>query len=657
MRTKPAYLLAGAIILSALLNVEAMAQEQDYVAPKVVISKEKVRSGGKIYYAHIVQERQTLYSISKAYLVTVEEINDANPFLNLESEGLKKGQILLVPYDEVKAKEIASREQAEKDEATKNKASQEAAAKEKAELEKEKAAQEKAAKDRLAKEEAAKEKAARDEEAARLKAAKEEEAAKAKAEAERAKAEAERAKAEAEKAKAEAEKAKAQEENTSDYFIHKVKWYEDLDAIAKKYGVSKESIMNINRMTSDKLKRKQDLKIPRNPAEWEGKKVAVPEDDKPEADAENKAILYPPVNQGVSQDSEDENVLDDLFVREGNHDVNISLLLPFSAPKSGDRVSFMDFYCGALLAARTIGQSGTDLDIHTFDVGGGSIPVTRDRLASSDFTIGPVSKSDILKTNALTSSEAWIVSPLDMQVEPLTDTLGGIIQAPTPTSVQIKDMVAWIKSDLSSDDRVIIVTPSTPQSDYLNMVQREMYEANVRHSTATLSTMRPLMTAQGTNRIVLACDYTERSTVFLIEALRNLYMFASKNTSIVLYSTSKIRTYDQIEVEQLHKVNLHTSVTYFVDYDSKDVQNFLLQYRALYNTEPSRSAYSGYDLMMYFSTLAHKYGKKWPRALHKVDYKGLQSDFNLVKTPSGSYVNNAVRRVVYNPDYSITLVR
>ena len=740
MRTKPAYLLAGAIILSALLNVEAMAQEQDYVAPKVVISKEKVRSGGKIYYAHIVQERQTLYSISKAYMVSVEEINDANPFLNLESEGLKKGQILLVPYDEVKAKEIASREQAEKDEATKNKASQEAAAKEKAELEKEKAAQEKAAKetaakekaekdrlakeeaarlkaaqdeaareqaakdkaakeeaarekaaqkkaakdeaarvkaeqdeaarelaaqekaakdqaarekaekDRLAKEEAAKAKAARDEEAARLKAAKEEEAAKAKAEAER-------AKAEAEKAKAEAEKAKAQEENTSDYFIHKVKWYEDLDAIAKKYGVSKESIMNINRMTSDKLKRKQDLKIPRNPAEWEGKKVAVPEDDKPEADADNKAILYPPVDKGVTQDSEDENVLDDLFVREGNHDVNISLLLPFSAPKSGDRVSFMDFYCGALLAARTIGQSGTDLDIHTFDVGGGSIPVTRDRLASSDFTIGPVSKSDILKTNALTSSEAWIVSPLDMQVEPLTDTLGGIIQAPTPTSVQIKDMVAWIKSDLSSDDRVIIITPSTPQSDYLNMVQKEMYAAGVQHSTATLSTMRPLMTAQGTNRIVLACDYTERSTVFLIEALRNLYMSASKNTSIVLYSTSKIRTYDQIEVEQLHKVNLHTSVTYFVDYDSKDVQDFLLQYRALYNTEPSRSAYSGYDLMMYFSTLAHKYGKKWPRALHKVDYKGLQSDFNLVKTPSGSYVNNAVRRVVYNPDYSITLVR
>ena len=91
--------------------------------------------------------------------------------------------------------------------------------------------------------------------------------------------------------------------------------------------------------------------------------------------------------------------------------------------------------------------------------------------------------------------------------------------------------------------------------------------------------------------------------------------------------------------------------------DAKEVKDFLLQYRALYNTEPSRSAYSGYDLMKYFSTLAHKFGKKWPKALDRVDYNGLQSDFKLVRTPSGSYVNNAVRRVVYNPDYSVSILR
>ena len=711
MRTKPTYLFAVALVLAAFCSTNTQAQEQEYVAPKVVISKERVRSSGKIYYAHVVQERQTLYSISKAYIVSVEEIYKANPFMNLETEGLKKGQILLIPYDEERAKEIAAREQGEKDESAKEtaaiaeqaareKAAQEMAAQEKAAQEKaakEEAAREKAAKDEAARVKAAQEKAAK-EEAARVKAAQEkaakeeaarekaaqkeaarekaeqdraakEEAARLKAEQDKAaKEEAERLKAEqdeAARAKAEKEraakeaaaKAKAEQESSSDYFIHKVKWFEDLDAIAKKYGVSKESIKNINRMTSDKLKRRQDLKIPRDPAAWEGKTVVVAENNEPDDKTENNPILYQPADTKDAQEGDEGNILDDLFVREGKHDVNISMLIPFSSPKSGDRVSFMDFYCGALLAARTIGKEGTNLDIHTYDVGGGNLPVTHDRLSSSDFTIGPVTKTDIMKASAISEGDAWIVSPLDMQVEPLTDTLAGLIQAPTPTSIQIKDMVAWIKSDLRHEDRVLVVTPSSPQSDYLNMVEKEMIEAGLHHSTTTLSSMRPLMTSQGTNRIVLACDYTDRSTVFLIEALRNLYMVSSRNTPVVLYSTSKIRTYDQIEVEQLHKVNLHACVTYFVDYDSKDVRDFLLQYRALYNAEPSRSAYSGYDLMMYFSTLAHKYGRRWPRALRKVEFQGLQSDFNLVRTDSGSYVNNAVRRVVYNPDYSITLVR
>ena len=571
MNTKHIIPLAAAFLLAAFSPSLVLAQE--YVAPKVTISKEKVRSGGKVFYSHVVQERQTIYSISKAYGVTMEEIYDANPALKLETEGLKKDQILLIPYKgdirDTAGPEIQPQEEA---------------------------------------------------------------------------------------AEETVGDTRGKEDDDEGYFIHKVKWYEDLDAIAKKYKVSKESIMNINRMTSDKVKRKQELKIPCDPALWEGRTVTADQDDVDVRDVEE---TDKEVEEAVDEAPEenDGGILDDLFIREGRHDVNISMLLPFSATKLGDRTSFMDFYCGALMASRVLGSQGVNLDIHTFDVGGGNMPVTHDRLASSDFAIGPVSKSDIMRASGINDGATWIVSPLDMQAEALTDSLQKIIQAPTPTHIQVKDMVNWIKSDMGHSDRVIVVTPASPESEYLDMVEKEMSEAGLPHVTTTLGSMRTHIVSGGVNRIVLACEYTERSTVFLIEALRNLYMISGKSSEVVLYSTSKIRTYDQIEVEQLHKVNLHTSVTYAVDYDSKEVKDFLLQYRALYNTEPSRSAYSGYDLMKYFSTLAHKFGRKWPRALDRVDYKGLQSDFKLVRTPSGSYVNNAVRRVVYNPDYSVTLVR
>ncbi len=568
MKTRPSYLLAATLFIAALSSVNVTAQE--YVAPQVVISKEKVRSGGKIYYSHVVLERQTIYSISKAYGVTMEEIYDANPALKLETEGLKKDQILLIPYkgDIQNKEDIQDKGDIQTPPQPDN-----------------------------------------------------------------------------------------HEENvTEDYFTHKVKWYEDLDDIAKKYKVSKESIMNINRMTSDKVKRKQVIKIPRDPSAWEG--GAVAEEHTPEETPQVIGFNENHEAENVDQEEDDDDVsLENIFVREGRHNVNISLLIPFSSPKSGDRTSFMDFYCGALLAARDIGQNGTNLDIHTYDIGGGNMPVTRERLSDSDFTIGPVSKNDIAKAARLSDGEAWIVSPLDMQAESLTDSLSKIIQAPTSTLIQIRDMVQWIKSDLNHGDKVLVVTPSNPESEYKNMVLSQMAAEGLSPTTTTLGSMKQHMTSQGVNRIVLACDYTERSTVFLIEALRNLYMASGRNGSIILYSTSRIRTFDQIEVEQLHKVNLHASVTYFVDYNSKNVKDFLLRYRALYNAEPSRSAYSGYDLMMYFSSLASKYGQKWPKALHKMDFNGLQSDFNLERTPSGSYVNRAVRRVVYNPDFSVTMVR
>ena len=359
-----------------------------------------------------------------------------------------------------------------------------------------------------------------------------------------------------------------------DYFIHKVKWFEDLETIANKYGVSKESIMNINGMTSDKIKRKQDLKIPRDPGYWEGRTVTVePEVREPVEPVQEEVEEADTV---AKEDRRIGEIFDDLFIREGKHDVDMSLLIPFTSPRSGDRVSFMDFYCGALLAAREMGNQGIGVDIHAFDVTGGTMPVSKERFSESDFVIGPVSRTDIMRAAHVSDGSTWIISPLDMLVEPLADSLQNLVQAPTPTSVQIRDMVRWIRSDFNSGDRVIVVTPSNQKSDYASMVERELDAADVSHVTTPLGSMASHMVSGGTNRIILACDYSDKSTVFLIEAVRNLYLMATRRSGIILYSTAKIRTYDQIDVEQLHKLNLHASVTYFVDYGSKEVKDFLL---------------------------------------------------------------------------------
>ena len=56
-----------AMALAAVNPWAGMAQE--YVNTPVTVSKDKVRINGELCYSHVVLEKQTLFSISKAYNV------------------------------------------------------------------------------------------------------------------------------------------------------------------------------------------------------------------------------------------------------------------------------------------------------------------------------------------------------------------------------------------------------------------------------------------------------------------------------------------------------------------------------------------------------------------------------------------------------------
>ena len=567
------YLTAIAAALCLTAAHQSRASAQDYATPQVVVSAEKVRYGGKVFYTHIVQSKQTLYSISKAYKVTIQEIYDANPTLHLESEGLKKDQIILIPIKEDAGRKPPSAE-------------------------------------------------ASGSENPRQESVKQEESVKTQA-----------------------------EDGSNEYFTHRVKWFEDLTSIARKYTVSKESIMNINGMTSEKLKRKDVIKIPKDYKKWEGMKPSGGI-----AEAGNSAQES---SKATEETDGTETASDGWFdkIFKPKRAVGISLLLPFNASKKADS-QMMDFYSGALLAAKDLGEDGEKVNLSVYDIAGGGMPVTEERFAQGDFVIGPVSSADIARTVNACKGKSWIVSPLDPRTEAIADTIPNVIQAPAPTSAQIKDMVKWVKSDLNASDKVILISQKgASTSGYPAEVINEVRNSGMRHSDFSFNILEgrevmgrlaAMATGSGANRVIIASE----SKAFIIEVVRLLYLVSSQKKDIVLYSTSKLKTYDEIDTEQLHHLNLHASVSYYVDYDAKEVQDFLMQYRALYNTEPSRSAFQGYDLMRFFSTLGAEQALDRNRS-YRPEGKGLQSDFRLERTDRGGYVNQAVRRIVYEPDYSV----
>ncbi|MDZ7635065.1 MAG: LysM peptidoglycan-binding domain-containing protein [Bacteroidales bacterium] len=90
--------MSGKLILPFVsLMIAMMVPAAVSAQVPVEVSGEKMIIGGKIYYMHQVLKNQTLYSISKAYKVSIPEIERENV---IPVSGIQTGQVLKIPSRE-----------------------------------------------------------------------------------------------------------------------------------------------------------------------------------------------------------------------------------------------------------------------------------------------------------------------------------------------------------------------------------------------------------------------------------------------------------------------------------------------------------------------------------------------------------------------------
>ena len=573
MRLDTIHILAVALMLS--LTAQQRLDAQTYVNTPVEISKEKVRIDGKICYSHIVLERQTLYSISKAYGVTLEGIYRFNP--TVKEVGLKKNSIIIIPsQDAIKSSvTVQMPEPAKAPEAVK-----------------EEPAVKRPEKPRQAPE----------------------------------------------------VKAPVKEKTRR---IHIAKWYEDLDVIAEQYGVTVDDIMKANNLTGRKLVKRQKLIIP-----YPGEETVT----KPTVAAEVAPIPQVPAEETVAE------VVDSVTI-EPVSKVNLSLVMPLTNSEGEPHRNNMDFYCGALLAVYDMANEGIDCNLNVCDIMNADSGFDMESLTKSDMIIGPVSTADLTRMFNAVPAGTTVVSPLDPRAEKLITEHSSMIQIPTPHQVQNRDLIKWMEEDFTEGDRAVMITEKgARQTGIVNIMKEALDSSSLAYQTFSYSILEGrdvtealtgLMSEEGKNRIVIASE----SEAFVNDVVRNLNLLIYNNLDIVLYAPSKIRGFDTIEVENLHKTSTHVSLAYYVDYESPLVKEFLLKYRALFNTEPNQFAFQGYDVTRYFADQYTKAGKNWKEGLDGNETEMLQSTFLLRRQPSGGHLNNGIRRIVYDNGYSIKRVK
>ena len=534
---------------------------QEYVPTPVTVSTNKLKVDGKLCYSHIVQERQTIYSICKAYNVTAEDLYKYNP--GLEENGLKKNGIIIIPAASTEAKE-------------------------------------------------------------------------------------EPAPAAAETSKTAAQvqpQPQASAQTNNHYQKHIVKWYEtDVKDVADKYGVPAEAIIHLNNLKDSKLTARQKLLIPNAAYQYTFAAVqSNPGDDVKEASDTTENANQ---EKNVEYTSKDE--------------VAFALMLPMGATGSTSKRSYMDFYSGVLLGVYDCAQAGISSDLRVYDVAEGNLP-EQGSLKGCDFAIGPVYRSDILTIMESGTDKTMVISPLDQRTESLLTKYDALIQAPTERFEQYRDLVEWLKEDYKPQDHVIYIGETAARDTAaVNTMRRTLNASGIPYSRFSYSILQgrditePLlekMTAEGTNRFIIESE----SEAWVNDVVRNLNLL-KKEAEIVLYSPSKIRTFETIEAEYFHNLSLRVSLSYNVNYDAENVRSFITKYRAMFMTEPTQFAYQGYDLTTYFIGLVNKYGEDWKSKLTEEEGQMLQSTLKFIKSKEG-YANVGIRRVLYMPDGTIKNVR
>jgi len=481
------------LIASLLLLSCSAALAQEYVSTPVTVSKEKVKLNGKVYLSHVVLERQTLYSISKAYGVSEDDIYEANP--SLRETGLQKNSILLIPYRE-------------------NAGSQ----------------------------------------------------------------------------------TEAGPQNNTDpsYTEHTVKWYEDLEDIARRYGVTVREIMDLNGLKNKKLTTRQVLKIP-------VKKGSAPttatERKAGEPEVKDVEPASPSTDTPSAQQLNVPKVSDSTLLRLRSRDrVEFSLVLPLKAGSNPSEVN-MDFYSGVLMALKDLEADGLKVKTHVYDLSAG-LPSTDD-LLESDFVLGPVASRDLEAILQRVDGKVPVISPLDQKAASLSANYQNFIQVPTAVDNQYDDLAQWVKDDFDIKDKVLLITEkgagnvSSAVAIRSALARRELNYDIVNYSIVEGRSIPAIlgnrMTENGVNRVVVASE----SEAFIGDVVRNLGIMLGKGYNMVMYAPSKVRTFDTIDGSAYHDASLHLCTSYFADYSTPEVDRFVRGYRSLFHTEPSQFAFQG----------------------------------------------------------------
>lgn len=456
--------------------------------------------------------------------------------------------------------------------------------------------------------------------------------------------------------------------DTSNCILHKVEPGQTLYSISRQFGVDVEKIKLLNPELKDGLKAGQTLRIPSN------KKTETVVSVKPV----EKNVITPPPVANVPSEAADHTAAITEYKGEKKDLYNIAFFLPFHASEAGaldmeklvkGDVQFsnktnvaLQFYEGALLAIDSVKKEHFNARVFVYDIDDSDSmnlinTLKKPELSEMDLMIGPLYGSSFIPFSKFAKEhEIPIVSPFT-QLNKILFNNPFVCKVSPSGTLQVEQMATFVVDSLGTQNIILINNGNAKELGLYQSFKEAANKELLSKGHLAIDTVKEVYGLGGIQNVISSVKKNvivlpSNNQSYVTEFIGRLNVMKEKY-DIVLFGLQSWNTYDNLDIEYLNNLNLHTPSNYFIDYDKTVTKNFIKQYRERFKTEPENYAYEGFDVTLYFLNALHNNGEAFLKFLPENKQSYIETNFNFARFPSDSGLENRSVYILQYKDYKL----
>lgn len=406
-----------------------------------------------------------------------------------------------------------------------------------------------------------------------------------------------------------------------------------------KLGLSQEEIIELNPYAKDGLKEGMILKIPkRGTLSDDGTMVSVNlEENISNFETKRLAVMLPFQLPKVDGDSIQNNI--DLIKDNGALRVAI------------------DFYSGVLMAAEFAKDKGLSVELDIYDTEG-SVSKVSSILSANDFdnvdaVIGPLLQKNVERAaSELKRTDTPIFSPLSNREIKISSNLFQTL--PTDEMLQSAMKEYLVANAVGKNVIVICDSKKAAQKAALIAAIPNAKVVSPRDKGFLYVTdISAVVSDQMENWVIL-----ESEDPVIVSNVVGLLNGMPERFTIRLFTMDKNDAYNYHDVSNIHLAKLNfTFPSVNKSYNFKDKNAFLVSYKNKYNVLPNRFAVRGFDVTYDVLLRLASADDVYDANDSKLQTEYIENRFRYTKKMFSGYQNNALFIIKYNSDLQFEVVR